>query len=355
MKKIKRSVLQICGHSLLLALALSFLSCLFGFWKIYTGDKSQDGETVYISLQQESNPFNIPLANYEKLYEKLTGSKDFSYYECYMQYLEGLPKEKSFFDYEDGTFKNGADTAQCVQVSQNLQSQVNLSCAEGRLFEEIDFEYANGTIPVLAGYGYQDSMSVGSEFTAAYLYQEYKFQVVGILSENAGIDTLDKNIDLDEYIVMPSFSLSAADEETDAMKIHYANKTSGVAICNREEFRENWKMIESFLSESECGEYTMNITPMRYNIQAKTGIGIVGWTVLLGILFVLIMGIYGIWNHRSRQTRAHAYMELAGCYLLSYGIYRIVLSQVYPKLTLALWIIFGIVFLIPLRYNKNAA
>lgn len=65
---------------------------------------------------------------------------------------------------------------------------------------------------------------------------------------------MDKNIDLDEYIVMPSFSLSAADEETDAMKIHYANKTSGVAVCNREEFRENWKFMVSGIIDPDRPE-----------------------------------------------------------------------------------------------------
>lgn len=356
MKKITKGAVRVCIISLLLTVALSSLSILIGIRKISASDKQGEGqneETVSISLQQESNPFDIPLENYEDLYEKLTQDAEFEYYECYAQYLEEFPQEMRFFDYESGMLKAGCEAAQCIQVSENVQSIAKLDTLEGRLFEEKDFEAAGGTLPVLVGYGYQDSMPVGSEFTASYLYQKYTFQVVGILSEGAAIDALGENLSLDKYIVMPSFNLSSVDAETDGLKIHYANKTSGIAVSDKADFCEEWKAIKALLSESGCGEYEMNATPTKYNIQAKTGISIVGWTILLSILFLASLGISGIWLCHLRQNRICGYMDLVGCYLLFYSIHRVLLSQLYPKISWLLLLIFGIVFLIFLRYNES--
>lgn len=75
---------------------LSFLSSFFRLYKENRAEERMDSEHVYFDLQQESSPFSSSVEEYTELYAQLCSSSLYDYYECYPQYLEGLPVSQSF-------------------------------------------------------------------------------------------------------------------------------------------------------------------------------------------------------------------------------------------------------------------
>ena len=95
----------------------------------------------------------------------------------------------------------------------------------------MDYWYKEGDqIPVILGSEYNGIYSVGDTFTHDYLYKNYNFYVYGILN-SCEITNMKSNIRIDQYIIMPSFSIKDIPQDIEtinSMKIHYENKVSGI-------------------------------------------------------------------------------------------------------------------------------
>lgn len=280
---------------------LSFLLWFFGLYKTNTMEESIDREHVYFQLQQESSPFSVPLEKYLELYAQLCNNSRYDYYECYLQYLQKLPASQEFFDYEMEALSENCEAALCIQVSENLQANNHLECYAGRLLTDKDYQFQGGTIPVVLGYEYRDVFPLGAQFSASYLYDEYTFEVVGILEKDAGIYNPTQMIDLDKYIIMPSFHVADVSDNTDGISIHYANKTSGLIIAPKEDFTYISKDIKQLLADADCGKYSVSISPTRYAIKGNTGIGI-EWFIAGSFIALLIAGIFYLRYIRKERS-----------------------------------------------------
>lgn len=280
---------------------LSFLLWFFGLYKTNTMEESIDREHVYFQLQQESSPFSVPLEKYMELYTQLCNNSRYDYYECYLQYLQKLPASQEFFDYETEALSENCEAALCIQVSENLQADNHLECYAGRLLTDKDYQFRGGMIPVVLGYEYRDVFPLGAQFSADYLYDMYTFEVVGILEKDANICNPLQIIYLDKYIMMPSFDILEVPDDMEGISIHYANKTSGLMISPKEDFAYTSSDIEQLLSNAECGDYSISISPVKYSIKEKTGIGI-EWFIACLFIALLIAGIFYLRYIRKEKS-----------------------------------------------------
>ena len=283
----------ILNISVRLAVFFVILSFLFSFFRLYKENRAEermDSEHVYFDLQQESSPFSSSVEEYTELYAKLCSSSLYDYYECYPQYLEGLPVSQSFFDYETEALSENCQAALCVQISENLQYNSHLTCDAGRLLNGKDYQLAGETVPVLLGYEYRNLFQLGDQFSAVYLYNVYTFEVVGFLEKGAKIYNPAHMIYLDKYIIMPSFNVFTFPENTDGIKIHCANKTSGVLTCRKDDFAYVSGHIKQLIANAGCGNYSVNISPVKYSFMEKTGIRVEWFIAFLSaaaLLFAL--------------------------------------------------------------------
>lgn len=276
----------------MILIGLNFLVILFGLYKENLAQETIDNEHVYFKLQQESNPFDIPLENYRELYSQLCDNPEFDYYECYSQYLELLPESQCFYDYENESLRESCDAALCIQISKNLQNINDWKCFTGRLLDAKDFQYDGDIIPVVLGYEYRNLFQTGSRFSAMYLYSTYTFEVVGILEKDSRIYNMFSNICLDKYIVMPSFNILQMSQELEGISIHYANKTSGLLVASKNNFADVSNYIKQLLFDAECGDYSIDVSPVKYIIAEKIGIGIEKLIVCLFVLFLIFHIFY---------------------------------------------------------------
>lgn len=284
----------ILNASFRLSIFFVTLSCLLTLFDLYKENgigESIDEKHVYFDLQQESSPFSVPLEKYRELYARLCNDSAYDYYECYLQYLDRLPASLEFFDCETQELTENCQGALCIQISENLQNDSHFECYAGRLLKGEDYQFRGGTIPIILGYEYVDLFQLGSQFTATYLYNVYTFEVVGILEKDSMIQNSMQIIYLDKYIIMPSFNVLELPENTDGIQIHYANKTSGLAVSEKDDFAYVSNDIKQLLSVAECGDYSMNISPVKYFIKGKTGINL-EWFIIGLFIAVVISGTW---------------------------------------------------------------
>lgn len=194
------------------------------------------------------------------------------------------------FDYETEALSDNCQAALCIQISENLQKSNHFECNIGRLFNDEDYLFNGGTVPVILGYEYGNLYSLGTRFSATYLYDEYTFEVVGILEKDSKIYNPIEMIYLDKYIMMPSFHVLESPENIEGLRIHYANKTSGLIVSGKNDFAYVSDSVKQLLSNAGCGNYSTNISPVKYSIKGKMGIGM-EWFIICLLLAVFISGI----------------------------------------------------------------
>lgn len=331
----------------------NILIVLLGLYKTNSIQKNIDNQNVYFKLQQMTSPFNVPLENYFELYSQLCNNSKFDYYECYLQYLEKLPESQYFYNYENESLQKNCEAALCIQISENLQNTNHLKCYAGKLFAEKDFQYVDATIPIILGYEYRNLFEIGSCFSAIYLYDTYTFEVIGILEKDSRIYNMTSNIYLDKYIIMPSFNVLqiTPETETDGTRIHYANKTSGLLVTSKNHFTEISNYITQLLSNTECGNYSIDISPIEYIIIEKIGIDI---RKLIFYLFLILL-IFNIFYYKHIKKSEQIIInnrilfictELVGSYLIFFILYRAFLYLVLVKTDIKVFIIWGIFIVI---------
>lgn len=281
---------------MLISFILAVIICLFSFLGYlnillkmsHSEQKMNEGYVVY-SIQQESNPLEISLESFQKLHNELSQNSTFEYFEIYKQYLE-MPNQKGEF-FEEGTEQllNQCEGIKCVQISENVVAQCAIDISAGRLFEKKDFMYKNSeAIPVLMGHAYSSLYHIGDIFEAEYLFNQYEFSIIGFLSEESSINMASYNINLDKSILMPSFAIDSNVPITDGLKIHYANKTSGLVRLNTIDANVFYENIEPLLKNANTGAYTWTITPFEYQYKEMFKISINQTKILIIILMILL-------------------------------------------------------------------
>ncbi len=249
----------------ILLMFFSLAACLL-VSRMLRYDQHQD--FVEIRIMNEENPLETDnsqktLERFKSFYSDIKNSTEFQYNEISTQPLysdtEGLFIHMS----EDSVRKNESlsDSIGCIQVSKNVQDQMEWTCTEGSLLEESDFHLSEGAyIPILLGANYGSTYRIGETFKLSYLYQDYTFQVKGILDPSAGIRySLFYRGKIDDTIIMPSFDMLYTPEEKDGFVselLHYSNKTCGYILVDTDKYKQTEQMFSEWFEKYNFNDYT---------------------------------------------------------------------------------------------------
>ena len=252
-KIISKKAIVISVTWAVLTVTISVWHTLNDFAKINTKDNS-----VYYTIQHETNPLDIDLRKLQKTYKDLnkTFSKSgYRYLEVYYQYLEPVKENHKNFYTVQGELKQPANTIQAVQISINVLNDSDVS--KGRYFKPEDYMHGrDAVIPVLMGNAYKNIYDVGDRFEAIYLYQKYSFQIVGFLQKETEISAGERSTITDDFLVMPSFNLGENSREDAGYRIHYANKISGLVQASKYD-DSDMNEITEILTNGDIGRCTV--------------------------------------------------------------------------------------------------
>lgn len=307
-QKINRSI----ALRLLLSISATLAALICGVLHLYiviTTAEQSDYNYVYYWLQQESNPFDYSLDTYRELEQELQDNTN--YYEIYTQYLERISDDQSlYYNYDTDVLDADADAAAipALQLDMKSQALLQLSAEQGTLFQDEDYGIGtDGVVPVLLGSGYQDVYQVGDTFTLYYLYSEITCEVIGILEPSYIHQLGNKWLSVDTSIILPMFDVdpNRIPDSWDAngIKIHYANRVSGLVIYNHYRTADI-KRLKELLEHSPCGSITYSVSPLDASVQDGTGIPLFVWGVLsIGIMTVLFCITCYIRIHYNQYVR----------------------------------------------------
>lgn len=251
--------LKVSLRILVLILLATNLLILFVYFE-HTANISKVDSIAYVSLQQESSPFNNELEDYIELHSIL--SQYLKYDEFYNQPLFNNDKSASFFEFYSDKLKKGCEEIRALQIGQTISYNLNIS--QGRTFNESDFILCDGSkIPIILGNDYYGIYKIGDTLKLEYLYNYYDFEVVGILKKDSKI-SLNMTYYLNKSIIMPFFVIPSSFKVSDGEIIHYANYASGVVEIPKDRFHEDMKLLKEILDQKICGEYSYAIQQQNY-------------------------------------------------------------------------------------------
>lgn len=120
-----------------------------------------------------------------------------------------------------------------LQVSENVFQEFGMELVQGEIWEEDAVSYAKGEIPVILGNEYKGKVAVGDELSGVYLFEELRFKVVGILSENAAVSDGEELINCSRYLLMPSVQeTSGENSPTEEDKARLLQQLTGVIVTD---------------------------------------------------------------------------------------------------------------------------
>lgn len=319
---------------------IDYLQLLIG---INQSELELNGGQVIYSIQHEGNPMNVNLEDFQQLYQFLTSSDRYQYFELYTQYIEMPNQESEFYEYGTNQLSDHCEGVKCVQISKELLERGEVNASAGRLFEAKDFIYQSGeTLPVLMGGAYSSLYNIGDTFEAEYLFDKYIFEIIGFLSEDSNIGLSSHNIDLAKYIVMPSFAIGSEVPVTDGLKVHYANKTSGLICFNKADAKEFHDKVEPVLESAQAGEYTWTVSPVgkQYEEIFKISIRQTQIVIVICIMAMLLLEASLIFNLSKQEGKIKRNVNSS---VFLQGIFLTVFSVIiYFFISYALSIIVGI-------------
>lgn len=307
----------------------ALIVCLFSYYdylETLTGiSKSEIGLNkgyIFYSIQHEDNPLDKDIESFMKLHGSLNKNLEYDYYELYSQYLEMPEQQGQYYEEGTGELLNQCAGVKCIQVNKNLLDDYGIEVTEGFSFENKDFSINNNkTIPVLMGAAYSSLYNVGDIFKAIYLFDEYEFRIIGFLAEGSNINTAFISIEMDDYIIMPSFEIDASVPVTNGLKIHYANKTSGLVRLSEGNNNVFEKHIASLLKNAEVGKYSWTITPMevQYKEIFKITINQTKTIIALSILLLLFIDLFLVYRFSKYDLKKAPYLSGNGflCFVVS--------------------------------------
>lgn len=290
----------------LLLLIISVVSIsngrLYTYIKINTLEKQRLGERIECALQHEENPEKVDLTAFYNLYNDL---QNFVYLEIYNQPLDVFWNGRKHFDSYTNELSKNPDRVACLQVSKNVVQKYQLKIDTGRMWKDTEFVLEDHRIPVILGNGYSGIYEIGDVFEAEYLYESYDFSVIGFFERNSMIYTGRSGfINVDQSIVMPSFSVQENVLPTDGLKMHYANKTSGIIELDRGSYINDYRKLEDKLNLSGCGNYSLGLYPLYAHFQNFYGVSVYSAFGLLTVLWIIcgVMIVYLFHQFRNKYS-----------------------------------------------------
>lgn len=330
---------------------------------------SKTDNYIYINLQHEDNPVKVELQVFKNIHQSLvtTNTDIFSYYEIYEQPLFIQPETELFYD-EMITDPNQID---CIQISENVQSDFGFSLLNGRIFSDGDYEYnGHNNIPVILGYSYADFYSIGDSFQGNYLFDTYNFHIIGFLDKGCYINLAIKTILVDDCFIIPSFNITNAVDITDGLKIHYANKTSGHLKVFEDNYQEAYDYVKTAISDTEAGEYSVDLSSSDYGFRIDFGIHlsllnkILFITLLLSIILLIYPSNLYI-KQKNFKKKCFEFILFTCIIIIPLIVYYIILFYTsnkfgfkiqyifYLPLSIIFDVIFGLVFYKRFKANKK--
>lgn len=222
-------------------------------------------DTVYYNFRNESGR-----ENYDKLHsflESLKKNDEFDFVSLSSQFVEitSQPMDEQFlYGYEDGNTAapqpgpNGETMyeTKSLQVSSKFFDTFAVSVAEGRGFEDSDYILnEDGEIPVLLGSAYKDTFSIGDTFDGYYLFEMFKYRVIGFIGDDSFFynKANNKMTSCERYIILPALYSDKADEfARDLLLDHvygFVNSSIGYEVTKQK--------FEDLLSEAGLGNWNI--------------------------------------------------------------------------------------------------
>lgn len=182
---------------------------------------------------------------YESLYEilkQVRQSDDMEYMFLFSQPVSIYDievDEKMLDGYEDGMGQDAVyesdgrreSLVKSLQVSENVFQEFGMELVQGEIWEEDALSYAKGEVPVILGNEYKGKLAVGDELSGVYLFEELRFKVVGILSEDATVSDGEELINCSRYLLMPSIQeTSGENSPTEEDKARLLQQLTGVVV-----------------------------------------------------------------------------------------------------------------------------
>jgi len=241
-----------------------------------------DDGNVFVQLQHESDPMVVDIEDFQRISIALAHLGSTTYYEIYKQPL---------YIQIDGNLQNFP----CVQICSNTQRDYSLSVSKGRIFEAADFTFfGEESIPVIMGHAYSSSFVLGDVFEAEYLFDAYSFEIIGFLKSESAIVNSLHSVSLDECIVMPSFEILVDEKPTDGLRIHYANKTSGVIKTLPDNLDTVLMQIDELVVNSSVGEYSASSSSVSHSFNKITGVDLYKSRTALAVISCLLVAMTGL-------------------------------------------------------------
>lgn len=208
-------------------------------------------------------------SQFGKLYKSLLKEEVFTYIEVGNQHIEfrGHYDKKEEFVYginrskgqvinqkiemKEETFYTTPIKA--IQVGSSVDNYIGLNkyLDSGHYFDENDYDYKGGTIPLVLGNGYKSSYSVGDNIEFYYLFTKFDGKVIGILNEGTKVPVQQKEEIVDSYVLMPFFNINS-EIETDFDlfdQVHTSQRTLGlIPYKTKKEFKKYSKKVEELSS-----------------------------------------------------------------------------------------------------------
>ena len=237
----QQSKFKIRGIFVVGFLILTF-SCLFLLLFLLSYYNKNNWSTLYFEADL-TRIYGNSLNELKDAYKEI---KNLDYYEVNNQFLEITNKtipDEFLYGYEYGNIvkqknKEGNIVYQtkCFQLSENCFSRFDITVEEGRIFCDEDM-ICNSTksIPMIVGSEYAADLKIGDILVGKYIQNELTYEVIGILDKDANINLGGKEVNLDRYLLIPSFDMMTVpkNESEELFQVrHYANKLSGKLYYN---------------------------------------------------------------------------------------------------------------------------
>ncbi|MBS7008796.1 hypothetical protein [Anaerostipes sp.] len=283
------------------------------------------------------------LETLQQVYQHLLNIKNIDYYEISNQnfiYNKRFNGSKNFINGEGNQKVNGMliTPLKSIQVSELYvkKQNLNLKVHSGSFFDQSAYKKTSRQIiPVVAGANYQHIFKLNSILENSYLAtQNIRCKIIGFLDKNTTASIDGENINLDNYLIMPSIKLSTGDT-LEFKKILLSDKCEGyLHYNNKKEYHEMARQIKKIVKETG---YEYIIPPeIKYNLYHLS----IAQTLLIFLLsaLALMLAVRKLYresfikpgNYLMQVTIKHLSVYF-GWLFSAYLISQIILLGLYPN------------------------
>ncbi|SFG64243.1 MacB-like core domain-containing protein [Lachnospiraceae bacterium C7] len=229
-----------------------------------------------------SNPNKTAFNNICNFPKSLANKKEFKYTTLSSQMLNIYNKKipnKFLYSYglSDGNDDISTDinkvkgsttySVKSLQVSSNFFDIFNIKLESGRIFSDADYTLnKNTSVSVILGNEYKKLFKLNDEFTAEYMFNKYKFKVIGFIKEksffyNSAYNTMAS---CDRYAIIPAFT---PDIKSDMSKEMSIDHVPGI-ISSKKGYEKTNEIFNNCKKENNISTFPFHVynTSSEYNI-----------------------------------------------------------------------------------------